>query len=259
MADVDVLGGFYTQTMSRLALWTTRTPDYWRYLIEGALTPLHMIEDAASGTPRGYVVAWRTRTGAHVEEQGISDATTALHFLQWCKAHLDGELILGWPVDSPLVALARSLGSSVRYADQWLLRAVDLPNLLHKLAPVLAARLAASPYAGLTDTLTINLYRQAYALRFEMGMLEAVEPLGFVDASMGAEGGDLRIPPDALMRLLLGYRTLDELMDAWPDIGMRPTRRHLWQTLWPKQNSYIWMPYMAYDAETRMLTDKEVP
>ncbi len=255
--DVDRLQHFYTDTMCKLALWTTRTPAYWRYLLAGAWSPLHVIEDANRGAPRGYFVGWRTRTGAHVEEHGVPDAGTALALLQWCQAHSAGELILGWPADSPLVALARTLGSSRRHADQWLLRAVDLPQLLQKLAPVLAARLAGSPYAGLTATLTINLYRQAYALRFEAGALMGVDTLGFVDASMGADGGDLCIPPDAFMRLLLGYRTLDELTDAWPDIVVRPARRHLLATLWPRQNSYIWMPYMAYDTDTKMLIPEE--
>jgi hypothetical protein len=37
---------------------------------------------------------------------------------------------------------------------------------------------------------------------------------------------------------------------------VRPARRHLWQVLWPKQALYFWKPYMAYSAETRMLSDE---
>jgi hypothetical protein len=121
---------------------------------------------------------------------------------------------------------------------------------------VLAARLAASPYADLTADLILNLFRQAYLLRFVAGELERVEPLGFVDASMGADGGDLCIAPDAFVRLLLGYRTLDELTDAWPDTVVRPTHRHLWQVLWPKQATYFWKPYMAFDPNARILSDE---
>jgi hypothetical protein len=166
-----------------------------------------------------------------------------------------GEIVLGWPAESTLVSVARTLGSSIRPADQWLLRVVDLLHLLQKLAPVLAARLAASPHAGFTGDLTLNLFRQAYLLQFAAGELRQVREMGFMDASMGADGGDLCIPPDAFVRLLLGYRTLDELSDAWPDIVVRPTRRHLWQTLWPKQTVYFWKPYMAYHPTTRILTE----
>jgi hypothetical protein len=61
---------------------------------------------------------------------------------------------------------------------------------------------------------------------------------------MGADGGDLCIPPDAFVRLVLGYRDLAELQDAWPDIVVKPERRHLLQTLFPKLASYFWMPYL---------------
>ena len=53
VADIPILDTFYTQSMSRLAIWTTRSHDYWRYLLEGAKYPVVMVEDAASGTPLG--------------------------------------------------------------------------------------------------------------------------------------------------------------------------------------------------------------
>ena len=102
-----------------------------------------------------------------------------------------------------------------------------------KLAPLFERRLAASGCAGLTESLLINLYREAVRLRFEKGKLSAVERAGFVDASMGADGGDLCIPPDAFVRLVLGYRALDRLADAWPDIVIRPGSRHVLDALFP--------------------------
>jgi hypothetical protein len=75
-----------------------------------------------------------------------------------------------------------------------------------------------------------------------------VAPLGFVDASMGADGGDLCIPPDAFVRLVLGYRDLDELGDAWPDIVVKAQSRYLLQALFPKMTSYFWMPYLYYGS-----------
>jgi hypothetical protein len=255
-ADISALDQFYTQTMSKLAGWTMRSPEYWHYLLEAAAYPVAMVEDAPSGAALGYVAGWRNGSGVQIAESGLPAASTALALLQWCKANMGGELILGWPAQSTLLQVARSLGSDMRSAGQWLLRVVDLPQLLQKLAPLFAARLADSAYAGLTAELTLNLFRQAYLLRFVQGTLVAVELLGFVDASMGADGGDLCIPPNAFVRLLLGYRTVAELADAWPDIVVRPARRHLWQVLWPKQATYFWKPYMAYSAKTRALSDE---
>jgi hypothetical protein len=105
---------------------------------------------------------------------------------------------------------------------------------LRKIGPVLERRVAASDCAGLTADLCINLYRQAYVLHFQAGKLIQVERVGFVDASMGAEGGDLNIPPDAFVRLVLGYRDLDELHDAWPDIRVVDESR---------VDSWVHMPY----------------
>ena len=117
-----------------------------------------------------------------------------------------------------------------------------MTRFLDKIKPVLERRLANSACAGLTARLCLNLYRRAYRLNFEAGKL-SVEPLGFVDASMGADGGDLCIPPEAYLRLLFGYRRLDELTDAWPDIRFKPASRYLWEILFPALDAHILMPY----------------
>lgn len=71
----------------------------------------------------------------------------------------------------------------------------------------------------------------------------AVAALGFVDASMGADGGDLCIPPEAFMRLLLGYRTLEQLRDSWPDIMIKAETRYLIEALFPGLSAHVLMPY----------------
>ena len=114
---------------------------------------------------------------------------------------------------------------------------------LGKIGPALQQRLAASAWRGLSRELTINLFREAFQLRFSNGKLASVDALGFVDSSMGADGGDLCIPPDAFVRLLLGYRSLDELFDAWPDIVVKPAARQLIDLLFPLMNAYLSTPY----------------
>jgi hypothetical protein len=126
---------------------------------------------------------------------------------------------------------------------QWLFHIPSPAGLLTRIAPVLERRLAASDCEGLTKDLIINLFRQAYRLCFDAGKLVKVESLGFVDSSMGADGGDLCIPPDAFTRLVFGYRTLDELVDAWPDIVMKAESRRLVDVLFPKMASYFHTTY----------------
>ena len=115
-------------------------------------------------------------------------------------------------------------------------------HLLERIS-VLENRLAGSAWHGATTQLIINLFREAFQLRFVDGKFAGAESLGFVDASMGADGGHLCIPPDAFIRLLCGYRSLDELFDAWPDITLKPEARLLVEVLFPRLESYIHTPY----------------
>jgi len=63
---------------------------------------------------------------------------------------------------------------------------------------------------------------------------------------MGADGGDLCIPPDAFVRLLLGYRGLDALTDAWPDIVVKPQALPLVNALFARINSYLYATYAHF-------------
>lgn len=242
-ADIPALMPLYAQSFASLPLHTVRSADEWVYLIQGASYPVYVVEGRGDGALLGYVCGWQSAETVWLVESGFTDAATALAVLEACKPQ--ASLIrLGWPAQSALVQVGRSLGSGAGVGDQWLVRFPDLARLIHKLGPIWTARLAAAGYGSLTVELILNLYQTAYRLRFVDGALAGVDALGFVDASMGADGGDLCIPPDAFTRLLLGYRSLDELRDAWPDIMIRPACRHLLDALFPRVASYVWMPYM---------------
>jgi predicted N-acetyltransferase YhbS len=262
-ADLPALQQLYAAGVAALPSHTLRSAEYWRYLIHAVHYPVYLVEPAGEGQaeavgPLGYVCGWRGRDDPRtliLMESSIQAATTALAVLQVCKQTAD-VIWLGWPASSTLVQVGRSLGASRVYGDQWLLRITNLPQLLAKLGPLLARRLAHSPWAGLTDSLILNLYRQAYRLRFVKGALAGVDSLGFVDASMGADGGDLCIPPEAFTRLLLGYRTLKDLYDAWPDIVIPSARHHLLDVLFPRVESYFWMPYMHCGHLGRIIEER---
>lgn len=246
--DIPALMQAHADSMAALALHTQRDAEYWRYLIQGAAYPVYLVESlgatAQDRTPAGYVCGWLSGDAASLSlvESALPSAA-ALAVLQWCKPHA-ALLRLGWPQQGRLVQMARTLGARPYSGGQWLIRIPDLPRLLLKLAPLWTERLAGAGWPHFTGELTLNLYRHAYRLRFADGRLAAVDALGFVDASMGAQGGDLCLPADAFVRLLFGYRTLDELRDAWPDIMVQPARRHLVDALFPQIASYVWLPYM---------------
>jgi GNAT superfamily N-acetyltransferase len=256
LADIPQLIDFYNATYAALDIATLRDEALWHYVLIAAEHPVYLVERVVEESERravGYICAWRQPNGdLRIAESGIPAADDALALLHFCKGATSGEIYLRWPQESALVQVARGLGGAQVPSNQWLIRIHDPQHFLATLSPRFAERLAHSPYAGWTGEVTVNLFRQAFALRFAAGELQEVEALGFVDASMGADGGDLCIPPDAFVRLVMGYRTLEELMDAWPDIVVRPTRRHLLDTLLPKCRAYFSMPYFYYGKMERI-------
>jgi predicted N-acetyltransferase YhbS len=245
VADVPALTTLYDAAMQWQGVCTLRAPTYWQFLLQHCDYPLRVVEDAAAGRAVGYLFSLPLPggRGLNVFESAFSSHTVALAVLQLLKAEAPAELQLGGSAATTLVAAGRSLGSAPLPGDQWLLRIRDVAALLVKLGPLFERRLAESNCAGFTADLIVNLYREAFVLRFVGGRLQAVERAGFVDASMGADGGDLCVPPDAFVRLLFGYRTLAELRDAWPDTLARPGSRHVLDVLFPRLTSCVCMPY----------------
>jgi hypothetical protein len=156
------------------------------------------------------------------------------------------------------VKLAESLGSLPVKSTQWLIRIPDIRRLLLKIRPVLDRRLAASAFARASRDFVLNLFKEGLCISIRNGLITAVEPAGFVDASMGADGGNLDIPPDAFTRLLFGQCGLDTLFDAWPDIVCRPEDRNLVEVLFPRMASYLYTPYHYYGPEMFTLEEKHL-
>ena len=240
--DAATLAALYAQAMAPLDLITQRDATYWRFLLEWARYPAWLVE--RGGQAVGYLVVQPGSRGPRVLESGIRDHAAALAALHHLRAQAAAEIQIVAPPTDALLQLAQSLGSAPLSGDQWLIRLRDPASFLTAIGPALERRLAASIYAGLTADLILNLFRRAYRLGFCDGKLAEAQDIGFVDASLGADGGDLCIPPDAFVRLALGYRSLSELRDAWPDIVVKPARRHLWEALFPPMRAYLSMPYL---------------
>jgi len=243
--DVEALTRHYRDSMAGLGLCALRAPGYWRFLLQRAQFPVQLVEDRA-GHSVGYVAVspLPNKRGAKVLESGITNHAVGMAVLRQLKLEEGGEIQLGWPQTSTLVQIGRSLGSVSLPTYQWLLRISDIAGFLAKIGPVLESRLASSDCAGLTADLCINLFREAFVLSFEAGKLLGVESAGFVDSSMGADGGDLCIPPEAFVRLILGYRGLNELRDAWPDIVVKAESCRFLDVLFPRMTSHFCMPYL---------------
>ena len=248
LEDAPVLTQIYHNAMQSLQFYTLRSQEHWQYLLEWAKFPVQIVEDLRTGQAAGYIGLGMQEHGASVQvfESGITNQAAGFAVLQALKAGGSGEVHVAWPQNSTLARLAHTLGSVTLPGGQWLFNLHSPTGFLTRIAPVLERRLAVSDCEGLTKDLIINLFRQAYSLHFKSGKLVQVEPLGFVDSSMGADGGDLCIPPDAFVRLVLGYRGLDELVDAWPDIVMKAGSRRLVDVLFPRLASYFYTTYSYF-------------
>jgi hypothetical protein len=265
--DLPALMRLYDEAAGGLGIHTVRDEGEWRYLL-GPSMETEMVaetwlmerregkegkeggegkEGKEGGEGRGRAIGY-FRVPRHgfgegsivneVSRLGSEEALAVLCQLKALSVERDRPYIrLDLPAGSTLVRTARHLGAHDLGHYAWQIRLVDVGRLLRKLAPLLEGRLAASPFAGLTQNVCLNLYRQAFEMRFEGGRLVAVEPLGFSDR------GGIRLPPLLLAPLLLGYHSYEELAQAHHDVSVRGELRYLVDVLFPKVSSFIYTIY----------------
>jgi hypothetical protein len=245
--DIPALSRLYDQAAQDLDICVVRSEAEWRYLL-GPSTKTEMDAQTWLMVDAQDRVAAYLRvpkegfgTGLIVNEVSRLDASLAMAALRFLKK-LSAErnkpyLRLNVPQSSVLIQMARTLGAhdAGRYA--WQIHLVDVARLLRKLAPAFERRLAASPLAGLSKTISLNLYQEAFDLRFEAGKLLAVDAVGFRD------GGTIRLPPFLLAPLLLGYKSRQELAQAYPDFSVWGEAQLLVDTLFPKLDSFAYTIY----------------
>jgi hypothetical protein len=119
----------------------------------------------------------------------------------------------------------------------WEVRIPDRVRFVRTIAPILEDRLVASPFAGLTRDLEMTFFESGLKMSFIEGRLDKVEawrpPIVWL--------ADLRILPRAFDTLLMGSRSIDQLVEAFPEIRIRPEDdRDLLATLFPAIPSAIW-------------------
>jgi hypothetical protein len=242
--DVPTITALHGHSLNSYDLYVQRNDAFGYYLLNAPYYTTYLIERAQDKTTHAYVIL-QPHPGKpdEVVEAVADNPEAALALLQFLRDRLPVEVRVPGTLPSQLIQTARALGSQPITPYQWLLRVTNMPALLMKLGCLFEQRLSSSARHNYTGEYLINLYRMAYRMRFVNGQLTAVDDVGFVDASMGADGGDLCIPPDAFIRLLFGYRSLESVRDAWPDIMWKDSTFDLLTTLFPVISSCIWMPY----------------
>lgn len=246
--DLPALEALYAGAVRHLAIWAVRDAAVWRYLLEQGpgtaadaqtwlvLKPGGQIEGYVRIAARGF------GAGLIVEEASDLGHAAALATLRFAK-HTALErgkpyVRLSLTDGNPLVRAARAWGAHSERRYAWQIYLPDAVRLLRAIAPVLERRLADSAFAGLTHTLTLSLFRSAVALEFEGGRLikvESVPPQDFAHAN--------HIPPSLLAPLVLGWRSREELREAFPDCSAWGQTAYLIDVLFPKLDGFLYTQY----------------
>jgi predicted N-acetyltransferase YhbS len=140
-------------------------------------------------------------------------------------------LVLEHPSAPTLAAELETLaGQAFHRPYAWYVRIPSLKRFLEVVGPALEKRLDGSGFRGLTGGVRVGCYREGFELVFEDGRLAEVKELGR-DALDNLHAS---IPPLVVNQLLVGYRTLDELRQIYPDVQYDPTKKQLVEALFPK-------------------------
>jgi predicted acetyltransferase len=245
--DIPTLMRLYDEAAGSLDISTLRDTDIWQCIFEqpsgsALITEVWLVLDAAQQIV-GYwrITAHGFGSGLLVSETSRLGNSAAIALLQQLKAialeRNKPNIRLDVPDNNDLLQVARGYGAHDMGSYAWQIHLVDVVRLLRKLAPVLERRIAASLFAGLSQKVKLNLYRETFELHFEGGKLLAVNNIGFQD------GGDIRIPPNLMTPLLLGHRSREELCKSYPDVAIWGQAQHLIDVLFPKMRGFIYSNY----------------
>ena len=259
-ADLPFIADLYRQSGERYPVTCLRDEALWRYELDGRGEPsgsrvqLCVIE-TADGKAIGFLAhqprLYRNRVLSinYCElRTGISWLTVTPSILRYTRtvgqeyaaAEGKGEYrgcTFNLGAEHPIYKAAGGRLPRVDEPYAWYLRVADLPDFLRLVAPALERRLADSIAVGHTGEVTLSFYRTGLRLTVERGRLAGIEEW----KPPAPEAGDARFPGLSFLQLLSGYRTLDELRQAFPDCGVPSNdARVVLSALFPKRPSHVW-------------------
>ena len=229
---------YYVHTVRSKGIWemTQKTRMVAEYEFEG-----YVIEE--KGKPIAY---FRTSVNSENRELLLREVTdvdqyaaqSILKFVKDIGKQRELEtLIATISYHEPFTEHMIAVGGVNASPYAWQIRVTDYASLFQKLKPLFEKRLAVSTYRHLTEKLNFNFYRYTVQVTFENGTIRNVEYL------KDCEDRTIRFNPLVFTQLLLGHRSREELQKIYPDFLVRPSHRHLIDSLFPKLPSYIHTAY----------------
>ena len=245
-ADLPALKCLYNEAAQDLQIHACRDDAIWRYLWQYAGDTEAgcdgwVIEDADRNVT-GYFSVQKQGFGSGVNVAEVSRlnydaALSALRHLKKLAIEREKPFIrLALSGNCALTQVARYHGAHDVGTYAWQIHIPDMARFLNTIGPVLERRLAESPFAGLTEEVKLNFYRESVTLHFADGKLTNVQ---WEDAG----DGPIRIPSRAAIPLVLGYRSREELKGSWPDLSIPSREAYLTDILFPKMTAQIYTIY----------------
>ncbi len=133
------------------------------------------------------------------------------------------------------LCIERLARSKFQKLDAWYIRIPSIRDFLDAIKPVLENRLAKSSFAQFSGKLVISNYKNGYGLLFHKGKIEETNNLDFDET----QSCHFLIPPQFMIKLLMGYRTINELQNNEPDVFVSASKKNLFDILFPKLKSHL--------------------
>ncbi len=261
--DIPLLMDLYNGQRSASMVWSITSERFWRYQIQEEKDPtivgkqmcVRMIVDDA-GEVQGYLLVATKRWGKSLDvyalniAAGVSWQAVTLPLLRALQAY--GMQIPAVRPDVPLFheisfwlgsahpvyeVLGETLAPFYEPPYAWYVRVPDVLAFIRHIAPALEKRIANSTAAFYTGEFTLDFFRGGMHLVFDKGHITRIEPWR---APAYQNTADASCPSLVFLQLLFGYRSLDELRYAYPDVRVENSNAEvLLNALFPKKFSWV--------------------
>jgi GNAT superfamily N-acetyltransferase len=261
--DIPLLMELYNGQRSASMVWSIASERFWRYQIIEEKDPtivgkqmcVRMIVDDA-GKVQGYLMVATKRWGKSLDvyalniAAGVSWQAVTLPLLRALQAY--GMQIPAVRPDVPLFheisfwlgsahpvyeVLGESLAPYYEPPYAWYVRVPDVLAFIRHIAPALEKRIANSTAAFYTGEFTLDFFRGGMQMVFDKGHITRIEPWR---APAYQNTADASCPSLVFLQLLFGYRSLEELRYAFPDVRVENSNAEvLLNALFPKKFSWV--------------------
>ena len=261
--DIPELIELYNRQRSESMVWNILSERFWRYQIKEEIDPsvsgkqicVRMIVDN-TGKIQGYLMLATRRWDNSLRVFALNIAAgiswqevvpSLLRALQTYGMQIPTvrsdvpplhEISFFLGSEHPVYeALGETLAPYYEPPYAWYVRVPNVLAFMRHIAPILEKRLANSAAAFYTGEFTLDFFRGGMHMVFDKGKISLIEPW---HAPVYKNTADASCPALVFLQLLFGYRSLNELRYAFPEVRVENSKAELLlNALFPKKYSWV--------------------